>query len=193
MEPRDIVLLTLRECGGAIAGKTKLQKAVYFTGILSDHEDDLGYEAHYYGPYSAAVDEALYDLAAIGLIERQVHRTGQAGHRGFEKVRYDYRLTPAGQDVVEQRAQDLGDEGDGVAQAVSRLGQFGDRHYMRLAAAAKLQYLVEQSEEEVTTADVQQMARDFGWDLSEDDISDAIDYLTQLGLIDVVSESGQTN
>lgn len=51
MNTRDFVALTLREAGGEICGKTKLQKLLYFVGVLTDCLDELGYRAHFYGPY----------------------------------------------------------------------------------------------------------------------------------------------
>jgi len=55
MNTYDFVHLALYAMGGEIRGKTKLQKTIYFLGRLSNHIDELGYNPHFYGPYSSEV------------------------------------------------------------------------------------------------------------------------------------------
>ena len=188
MRPRDIILLALEAWDGHIDGKTKLQKIVYFIGVLTGQEDELGYDAHYYGPYSAVVDQALYDLTAVGLVDRRAHRTGQAGGTGFEKVRYEYSLTEGGKEIAAARKAQLGDAGSRVAQAAAELKAKGDRHYMRLAAAAKVKYIVSHSGKPVTREKLQELAEGLGWNLEPDAVGDAVDYLIELRLVKVTSQ-----
>jgi len=179
----DIVLLTLRQWDGEVQGKTRLQKLIYFAGVMTGQEDELGYTAHFYGPYSATIDGALYDLTATGLIEQRTLRTGQMNDEGFEKVRYDYELTDVGRRVAERRASELGGKASPVTQALQELQTLGERHYMRLAAAAKSYYLLKQAGKPVTRDEVRRMAEGFGWSLSPEAVEDAIDYLERLELV----------
>ena len=185
MQPRDMVLLTLREWNGRIGGKTKLQKIVYFTALLSGQEDGLGYDAHYYGPYSPVVEEALYELTAIGLVDVRTLRTGQVDGLGFEKVRYDYSLTEGGLQVAESRSVRLGADGKRVIRAARKVRKQGEQHYMRLAAAAKLLHLVRRSGRPVTQVELQEMAPHLGWHLSDEEADRAVEYLAALGLVKV--------
>jgi uncharacterized protein YwgA len=52
MDAKDFVTLTLLIADGEIRGKTKLQKMVYFYGLMTSQLNELGYRAHFYGPYS---------------------------------------------------------------------------------------------------------------------------------------------
>jgi uncharacterized protein YwgA len=45
----DVLILAYEAFDGAMGGKTLMQKRLYFLSIILDA--DLGYEAHYYGPY----------------------------------------------------------------------------------------------------------------------------------------------
>src|SRR5271157_2039741 len=47
MNPYDFVHLVLYAFDGAIQGRTKLQKTVYFIGALTDRMANLGYRANY--------------------------------------------------------------------------------------------------------------------------------------------------
>jgi len=47
---RDVLVLAYKAFEGDMRGKTLLQKRVYFLSVMLGIE--MGYEAHYYGPYS---------------------------------------------------------------------------------------------------------------------------------------------
>ena len=61
MDVKDFVQLSLLAMGGQIQGKTNVQKKVYFLGLITDCLDDLGYRAHFYGPYSDEVADGDLD------------------------------------------------------------------------------------------------------------------------------------
>ena len=72
--------------------------------------ESLGYRAHYYGPYSEDVAEAMDWLRIIGAVDQSSSGVGTVDSSGFEIRRYDYRLNPRGRSFVEDRAaqnQDL--------------------------------------------------------------------------------------
>jgi uncharacterized protein YwgA len=188
MKVRDVVLLTLDALGGEISGKTRLHKAIYFLGELTGTTQQLGYRAHYYGPYSGKVDNALDELASIGLLDRKVQRYGYAGDRGFEKVRYDFELTEDGKTVAQHKRTQSGEAASTIDSLMERLKEAGDLGYVQMATAAKLRYLVQQSESDLSYSDVKDLAGSFGWELSDTDINRAIRFLQQLNLIEVVQD-----
>jgi uncharacterized protein YwgA len=59
MDAKEFVQLSMLAMGSEIQGKTKLQKTVYFLGLMTGCLDDLGYRAHFYGPYSDEVPMRL--------------------------------------------------------------------------------------------------------------------------------------
>ena len=61
MDPRDAVMLTIREEEkGVLHGRTLLQKRIYFASVLA--KEELGFRPHYYGPYSQTVADAVDSL-----------------------------------------------------------------------------------------------------------------------------------
>ena len=52
MDARTFVQFGLLALGGMFKGKPSYQKSMYFLGLMTGCLEDLGYRAHYYGPYS---------------------------------------------------------------------------------------------------------------------------------------------
>src|SRR5579863_10430213 len=104
MNAYDFVHLVLNAMGGQIQGRTKLQKTIYFLGILTGNIDELGYRAHYYGPYSDTVAAAVNRLKALGFVEEGSLQTGMVGEDGFEIARHDFTLTEQGKEIAEKKA-----------------------------------------------------------------------------------------
>ena len=92
MNALDFVLSLTAGFGGQIRGRTLLQKRAYFVAQLSGVSIDLGYDAHYYGPYSAIVDNSIVRLKSLGFLAEENIGFGVASG-GFEIKRYDYRVT----------------------------------------------------------------------------------------------------
>ncbi|MGB2780353.1 MAG: hypothetical protein WBD63_02605, partial [Phycisphaerae bacterium] len=76
MDATNFVLLALHAVGGEIQGKTKLQKTIYFLGVMTGHLDDLGYRAHYYGPYSDDVADAVSRLRSVDFVDQSAAGCG---------------------------------------------------------------------------------------------------------------------
>src|SRR5438309_12096004 len=101
MKTYDFVHLSLLAVGGEIRGKTKLQKTVYFLGLMTGCLDDLGYRAHFYGPYSDDVADAIGWLSTIGAVNQTSAGVGTVDHSGFEIRRHDFRLNEQGRQFAE--------------------------------------------------------------------------------------------
>jgi len=184
---RDVVLLTLNALGGKVAGKTRLHKTIYFLGELTETTQQLGYQAHYYGPYSGKVDNALDELASIGLLDRKIQR--HADEEGFEKVSYNFELTEDGNTVAQLKRTQSEELATTIDKIIKRLNEAGDLSYVQLAVASKLRYLMQQSdnnlpyEDMLSYEDIKELVESFGWELSDNDIRQAVGFLQQLGLI----------
>jgi len=83
VEPYEFVQLAIMAAGGSISGKTKLQKTIYFLGVLTDDLAELGYRPHYYGPYSGVVAQAVDHLRTIGVLEQETVEVGAVDCQGF--------------------------------------------------------------------------------------------------------------
>ena len=185
MDANDFVQLVLLAYGGKIRGKTKLQKVVYFLGVLTGLIDELGYRAHYYGPYSEEVAHALSRLTVLDLVDHTVAGTGAVNEFGFEVGRSDYGLNDDGRKVAELKAKKYGAEANKLREAIEKLREAGDLDYMKLPVAAKTHYMLETGGR-ATVTDLVQAAQRFGWKVTEQEVREAGEYLQNLELVEVV-------
>lgn len=64
----DIILLVIKgEKDSELRGRTLLQKKIYFLSVMM--ENDLGFTAHYYGPYSSYVAGHLDSLVNYEILK----------------------------------------------------------------------------------------------------------------------------
>jgi len=183
MDATDFVLLALHAVGKKIQGKTKLQKTIYFLGLMTGHLDNLGYRAHYYGPYSDDVADAVNRLRSVGFVDQSAAGCGTVGKSGFEVCRYDFRLTDDGRQIAEAKAAEMPDVWKKLQRAVAALGKAGDLDYVRLSIAAKTYFMLGKKKGEATMAELAGLARRFGWKVTSHQVKEAAQYLSRLGLV----------
>lgn len=184
MNTYDFVHLTLLAMGGTIRGKTKLQKTVYFLGVITDDIEELGYRAHYYGPYSDEVANAVGRLRALGFVSKSTTTWG-IDARGFEIARTDYSLTEEGQTVAELKAQRHSEFWGRLQRAISALREAGDLNYVKLSVAAKTFFILGREGAATTRENLVGLARKFGWSVSSAEVTEATDFLKSLELVRV--------
>jgi len=184
MEAFDFVQLTLLAMGGEIKGKTKLQKTVYFLGLMTDCLEDLGYRAHFYGPYSDDVAEAINRLKTIGAVDQNVRGGGAVDKSGFEVCRYDFSLNDEGRELAEETARQNREFHGELSKAAKAFNEVGDLDYMKLSVAAKAYFMLGEKKGRATLAELAKVARRFGWEVTPEQVQDAAKYLGQLGLVE---------
>ncbi len=187
MDTRDFVAMTLLASGGHVQGKTKLQKLVYFVGVLTDSLEELGYRPHFYGPYSDDVAYAITQLKAIGALDQVVSDRGY-DRSGFEVRRYDFTLNNSGKRYTDGVARQCPQLWGRIQAAVRAYNELGDRDYMTLSIAAKTYFLVGHKKAPATDDELAELASNFGWTVSPDQVRDAVDYLVSLGVVQRVSQ-----
>jgi len=185
MKPRDIVLVVLASYEGGIRGKTTLQKVCYFADVIADLQ--LGFKAHYYGPFSPMIEQAVAELKNLGFVEEEALGFGVYNQFVGEMRRYDYKLTADGMAVV----QDLKRREPAAFQAISdiakRIRNTGDPDYRELSIAAKTFFIARKKEGPITPMEIEQQAKALGWELSGESIGRAIDLLKKLDVVSVNS------
>ncbi|MBI4334205.1 MAG: hypothetical protein HY673_23320 [Chloroflexi bacterium] len=179
--PSNIVLLSIEAFGGSITGKTLLQKRLYFVSKLIAR--DMGYRAHYYGPYSDTVAAALVQLKNLGFIEEEVVGLGSTNLTGFEVRRFDYRLSDAGRKAVAWLKANYSDEAASITGASRRLLDAGDLDYVMMSVAAKAHWIFERGADPATPAQIAEEASTFSWTISETEVCDAVGFLKHLNLV----------
>ncbi len=185
MTTYDFVHLVLHASGDTIQGRTKLQKVVYFVGTLTGVVDDLGYRAHYYGPYSGEVAGAVHELRGLGFLEQRVSSTGVIDPKGFEVSRYDYELTPAGKQIAEEKAKKQHAMWERIKTAVEKLKKARAGDYVKLSIAAKAYYILRERNGRATPEELQKLTAVFGWKVSPQQILEAATLLEALDLVNV--------
>ena len=90
-EKGDLVLIIalFGVYGSVIEGRTKIQKMIC---ILKEKgiQFSLDFKPYYYGPYSDQLSDNLNTLIGMNLINETINPAG------YNRYRYDYRLTPEG-------------------------------------------------------------------------------------------------
>lgn len=186
MTPYDFVHLTLLAVGGEVRGKTKLQKTVYFLGLMTGQLEELGYRPYYYGPYSDDVADAVSTLQGRGFVTSDVASVGTVDGDGFEVRRTDYRLTAEGRAMAEKKVgQNLGLFTE-LKKASLALKQAGELDYMKLSIAAKTYFMLHEKNAPATNGELEQLAKRFGWKVTPDQVREAAEYLRKLNLVEPV-------
>ena len=181
METSDFVLLTYSAFSNKISGKTMLQKKVYFTGVLSGKIETLKYKPHYYGPYSSEVDHANNELKSFGYIEETTSTWG-ISPSGFENIKYDFKLTEVGIKIAEKKKKEFPGEWTQIKHAVEKIANAGDISYISLSVAAKAYYILTQREGKMSLKEIKEIAKKFGWNLQENELTNAIKFLEETNL-----------
>ena len=184
MSITDAILATLAsepgsESGrsGRIHGRTMVQKKVYFLSVLCDEE--FGFRPHYFGPYSSQVSTSLSALVEAGFVEETRTGYGVPGPFG-EVVRFDYRLTEPGIDVV-QSDPSLMERYSAFLARINDEEVISDLKTM--AIAAKVHFIVSYRRE-ATIDLIRKEAELLGWELSKNEVDGVIRYLKDsLGVV----------
>lgn len=178
----DIFLLVIKNAGDeGLQGRTLLQKKIYFLSQLM--KVDLGFSAHYYGPYSGLVAGYIERLVGHGFLEETTEVFGTVSQRNIfgEMHRYTYKLTNEAKQLWCEIKDDP--ELQKWQCALDRIDSHEISHdFNRLSIAAKVHYIVNWRGRR-TNAEVRQVAEEYNWKVSKEDIEGVLSFLTELGLV----------
>ena len=180
MTARDVLILAYKAFDGTMRGKTLLQKRIYFLSVMLGL--DMGYEAHYYGPYSERVASVNMELKSLGYLSESSSTFG-IDQRGFEMARHDFSLTEEGNCFAERKAEREAELWPRVEKAASVVKKAGDLDYMELSIAAKAYYVLITLNGKATLQDISGMLPKFGWNVSKQELQKAADFLEKTSLI----------
>lgn len=179
MNASQFILSLIRASGGKVQGRTLLQKRGYFVSLLTGLPGDLGYQAHYYGSYSATLDGTLTQMKNLGFIEEGTTGFGVVSG-GFEMRRYDYSLTEDGEKVLQPFSKS--GEYRAIEAAVRKIQEAGDPDYVELSIAAKAFFILKKQKKGMTAAELMKEATKFNWNIPEHSLGRAVAFLTAVGL-----------
>jgi len=184
MKTYDFVHLVLYAAGGKIEGRTKLQKMVYFTGVLTKREHELGFRAHFYGPYSPDVAGAVDKLRALSFLRQTSSGGGAFDNRGLEVARYDYELTEDGTLIAQEKTRNYSNEWKRIKAAVKRLIASDPNDYVKLSIAAKTYFLHGKLKGTTSAGELERLSEHFGWRVTKDEICEAFNWLKTVRLVE---------
>ena len=180
MHIQDLILLVIgNEKGKNLQGRTLLQKKLYFLSVLG--KTDFGFGPHYYGPYSSWVAENL-DILVSARFLKEVTETFSTDQNIFGEIRrHTYSLTPDGDTVMKEIRKE-----DEYADWKQRLNTLNSHSlasdFNTLSIAAKVYYIVNR-QGRTTTEQIQEVAKEYGWDIDDLQIENVRSFLENLSLI----------
>lgn len=178
----DVLLLVVKEAGkDGLQGRTLLQKKVYFLSELMDV--DLGFSAHYYGPYSGLIAGHLASLVNHGFLDEvtEVFETTPPRNRFGERNRYTYFLTGEAEELWDDIKNDS--EVKEWKEKLERINSHEIAHdFDRLSIAAKVHYILDWRGES-KIGEVERVAKEYGWRVEKEDIESVHSFLKWLGLV----------
>lgn len=182
MTPDKIILLIIEKTGGTISGKTLLQKKAYF--LSKALQLDLGYRAHYYGPYSPEIEAGIGKLKSLGFIDEKTRGFGMTNQNGFEVRRYDYEITDDGKIIVQKLCEEDPNGCKEVEETLRRLSAAGDTNdYITLSIAAKTYYVLEEQKKPMENKEIRNFAKKLGWEILPNSIEDAVSFLEKMDFV----------
>lgn len=183
LSTREAILLALDAAGGKVEGRTAIQKVMYF--IATALEDDLGHQAHYYGPYSRPVEYTLTQEGLAEDLEETVERFPSWYGSGPDIRKYTYELTEQGQNEAAEIKEQREREADVISRTVAAVKEaVPDLDQQALSMAAKIHFIVTQADREKTrVSELPKLAEELGWRLTNPQVDQAVELLKKLDLV----------
>lgn len=178
--PHSILLIADAEGEQGVKGRTLLQKRIYFLAELLNEE--TGFRAHYYGPFSSDVATDLDRMVMFGFLSEE-SRMMTAGANPQEGPRfYTYRLTEQGKEVVDSIKNDpANQESMRVIKMLELLGKedaWNDPN--TLIVAAKLLFVQTDTPEALNDEKLVEKAKEYGWKIKKSDMKGAKEFLGKI-------------
>jgi uncharacterized protein YwgA len=179
MNAAQFLLSLVDASNGTIQGRTLLQKRAFFVSLLSGVDSGLGFDAHYYGPYSSTLDNAVAQLKNLDFVDEDDTPFGVISG-GFEMRRYDYKLTSQGNEVAEKLRKT--DEYKLIRESVKKIEAAGNPNYFELSIAAKAFFILRKQRRPMSTDEIKREAEKFHWEIQPQSLEKAVTFLQRLGL-----------
>jgi len=173
--------MLLKASGGKVDSKTKLQKEIYFISLLLGK--DFGFEAHYYGPYSTEIERGIDELIGAGFVNMKREIFGIDHNRGFEFKRYDFSSATSGQKFAEILKKENSEEYRIIENFINKFKEVGNPDYLSLSLAAKAHFILSKQGTPMSKAQIREKAKEFGWNVKDNDIDIAISILKKLNFV----------
>ena len=180
MNATDFLISLIDASDGVVHGRTLLQKRAYFVTQLVGVDVNLGFDAHFYGPYSSVVENTLTHLKNLSFVEESATAYG-IDNAGFEMKRYDYKLTADGRKIAANLRES--NEYKAIRNGLMLLIKAGDPNYMELSIAAKAFFILRKKKEAMSKQEILREAQKFEWNIQRSSLESAVSILERLGVL----------
>lgn len=172
MDRYDLIVSMLHANGGLIKGRTVVQKIAYFANLRLDI-DGITYRDYFYGPFSREVALGLEHLASSLFIRETVRKTP------IEE--YTYELTGDGTDLAAKIVEESPREHGTVVSVLTTCKEHCSLHARPLSCAAKVHFILgDKRGNAASSPEIREMAQDFGWNMSNEEIDHGMILLREL-------------
>jgi uncharacterized protein YwgA len=169
-----LIIMVVDAAGGFIEGKTTLQKWLYFFSVKTN--TNLGYIAHFYGPYSKTISRKLDDLISSDFLFESCRLT-QHG-----RLIYTYALTEDGKNIAIDLKKNQQEIYQTLKEIVEICNNTVGNNVNILSWASKVYYLLREKGKEITYGEIEKIGKNLGWELSEKEIDSGVKLLSALNL-----------
>ena len=180
MNATDFVLALIDAFDGHVEGRSLLQKRAYFISLLAGINFHLGFVTHYYGPYSAVVDDSLNRLRTSGFL-KETELEPRTTPTGFKIRRHDYKLTPEGMRAAAVLKQTP--EYSRIADTCNAIAKAGNPDRLTLSIAARAHYVLKKRRQEMSLAAVVREVQRFNSTIPKASLDNSVQFLEGLNLI----------
>ncbi|MBI4722743.1 MAG: hypothetical protein HY769_07100 [Candidatus Stahlbacteria bacterium] len=186
MKTYELIILTLAYSDkGMIAGRTLLQKTLYF--LNEKLKLGLDFTPHYYGPYSSEVTEVISSLKSNGIVKEELETFLPFDFKVTSESRlYIYQLPKIGKEIaslIENRQKEQANRIKDTLEEMRKLGTAND--YKTLSIAAKMHHILKIEGKTMTTDEILKEADALNWEISREEAEVAINFLKGIELIEV--------
>jgi hypothetical protein len=183
LKDRELLLLVASAAGGILDGRTVAQKLLYFAGRRL--EQPTGHTAYFFGPYSDDCNAALQRSVLADELSERIERIPDWGG-GPDAMKHTYTLTDRGKEEAERIAAAKPEEAEEVLATVGAIvGAVPGLRQSTLSAAAKIDLIVSEEHRVMPPDEIRELASALGWRLSQNEVDEALNVLTQLDLVEV--------
>jgi len=180
--PIEAAMMAIDAADGRIAGRTTLQKILYF-GMIKNTVNAT-YRPHYYGPYSADVAGALQTITSCHFVDEAMDTSeNKKPNESFEWKRYTYALNDEGKEVTRYLKEGSPKEYEEIKKIVTICKTTARLDPNILSWAAKVHYILRQENRQMTHDEISNVAESLNWKLGKPQIDSGTNLLKELSLI----------
>ena len=177
----DIIGLTLAANDREIAGRTTLQKLIYFETVkIQEINLTEPYFAYFYGPFNRGVANSLERMVFYDMLEENRTKI----NRGI----YVYKVSSKGIKIVDRLENEFKQIFDKIVNLVGICNEYCGLDPNSLSFAAKVHYMLESQrtiKKSLSEGELVRIGKSFGWKITQSDIKDGSQLLEKLELVKI--------